>query len=105
MIKNIILSFALLSLGFSVSAHALGGIGGDCKKVAMTALIEAGVTGAVYIAKDNWGIANPDNWFWFAVPSCGDSGYVNVVTDANCYVKQIVTRYGCKIAGIPHSSW
>jgi len=97
---------ATVGLMLSSSAFAIGGTGGDCKKVAYQAMAEYGITDAIYITKDQFGNgSNKDNWFYFTLPSCARTGYVMVTSDANCYVKEVFTRYGCHVPGVNHYNY
>lgn len=103
MLKSILVIVLTVSGLVARGAHALGGSGGDCKAVAKQALHAVGMDNANYVMMDAVGSgASSDKWYWFTLPNCANTGYVNVVTDANCYVRSVSTRYGCNIPGVPH---
>lgn len=105
MLKTILLSALVSTAVLASNAFALGGTGGDCKKIAKQALAEAGVTDAIYIHTDKWGMGpQNDHWIYYTLPSCSNTGYVIVTTNSDCYVKQVFTRFGCHVPGLPHWS-
>lgn len=93
--------FLLTALVVSVSSFSASA--GPCQKEADAALSAAGVHNAIFIQRDDLGNSpGKDYFYWYTLPSCSSTGYVNVRLTNACYVQEVFTRWGCNVPGVNH---
>ena len=87
----------------AVSGISFSALAGPCQKEAEAALSTAGIHNAIFIQRDDLGNSpGKDYFYWYTLPSCSATGYVNVRVTNACYIQEVFTRWGCYVQGVNH---
>lgn len=99
MIRKISAALALATILYANNANAAD----RCHAQVTAELEKYNITQGYFIKVDEIGEGtNKNRMYWFTLEACKETGYVMVSTNANCYITDIFTRWGCHVPGLRH---